>query len=206
LGPPGAPEVIEFTDPDCPYCRALDRFWATKAAEVKSVRRVIFFVSGIHPTAASKAEHILCAKDKEATFRAIYSGAAPSRLDQCPEGHAHLAAHDAAVKAVGLSGTPTLILGGKLLSGFQQAGLAQPKTGHSQCWQIARPAKSGVTQEFWRPSRPGRRQSTVMPTPPRHGPECRWRSLEWAVQQRHRPTAISIEAGRQMRDGPVQRR
>ncbi|ANI79189.1 DsbC family protein [Sphingobium sp. EP60837] len=121
LGPPGAPEVIEFTDPDCPYCRTLDRFWATKAAEGKPVRRVIFFVSGIHPTAASKAEHIFCAKDKAATFRAIYSGAAPTRLDQCPEGHAHLAAHDAAVKAVGLSGTPTLILGGKLLSGFQQA-------------------------------------------------------------------------------------
>jgi thiol:disulfide interchange protein DsbC len=46
LGPPGAPEVIEFTDPDCPYCRALDRFWATKAAEGKPVRRVLFFVSG----------------------------------------------------------------------------------------------------------------------------------------------------------------
>lgn len=120
IGPPGAPEVIEFTDPDCPYCRALDRFWATKAAEGKPVRRLIFFVSGIHPTAASKAEHILCAKNSETTFRALYGGAAPARLEQCPEGHARLAAHDAAVKAIGLSGTPTLILDGKLISGFQQ--------------------------------------------------------------------------------------
>lgn len=121
IGPANAPEVIEFTDPDCPYCRALDRFWATKAAEGKPVRRVIFFVSGIHPTAASKAEHILCARDSEATFRAIYGGSAPVRLDQCPDGHARLATHDAAVKAIGLSGTPTLILDGKLISGFQQA-------------------------------------------------------------------------------------
>lgn len=120
LGPVNAPEVIEFTDPDCPYCRALDRFWATKAAEGKPVRRVIFFVSGIHPGAASKAEHILCARDSEATFRAIYGGAAPDRLDACVAGHARLTAHDAAVKAIGLSGTPTLILGGKLISGFQQ--------------------------------------------------------------------------------------
>lgn len=120
IGPPGAPEVIEFTDPDCPYCRALDRFWATKAAEGKPVRRLIFFVSGIHPTAASKAEHILCAKNSETTFRALYGGAAPARLEQCPEGHARLAAHDAAVKAIDLSGTPTLILDGKFISGFQQ--------------------------------------------------------------------------------------
>lgn len=58
IGPQDAPEVIEFTDPDCPYCRALDRFWAAKAAEGKPVRRLIFFVSGIHPQAAAKAEHI----------------------------------------------------------------------------------------------------------------------------------------------------
>jgi thiol:disulfide interchange protein DsbC len=121
IGPANAPEVIEFTDPDCPYCRALDRFWATKAGEGKPVRRVIFFVSGIHPTAASKVEHILCARDSEASFRAIYGGAAPAKLDACSEGHARLAAHDAAVKAIGLSGTPTLMLDGRFISGFQQA-------------------------------------------------------------------------------------
>src|SRR3546814_7289206 len=57
--PKDAPTVIEFTDPDCPYCRALNRYWAAKAAEGKPVRRLIFFVSGIHPEAAAKSEHIL---------------------------------------------------------------------------------------------------------------------------------------------------
>ncbi|MBA4090130.1 MAG: protein-disulfide isomerase [Sphingobium sp.] len=121
LGPPGAPEVIEFTDPDCPYCRALDRFWATKAAEGKPVRRLIFFVSGIHPQAADKAEHILCAQDQAAAFHAIYGGTTTDKLTACPEGRARMAEHDAAVRSIGLSGTPTLILGGKLVSGFQQA-------------------------------------------------------------------------------------
>lgn len=59
IGPVDAPQVIEFTDPECPYCQALDRYWSTKAAEGKHVRRLIFFVSGVHAQAAAKAEHTL---------------------------------------------------------------------------------------------------------------------------------------------------
>lgn len=123
IGPASAPTIIEFTDPDCPYCRALDRFWAAKAAEGKPVRRLIYFVSGIHPEAAAKAEHILCAADKEATFRAIYGGAKPARLDTCAAGHQKVAADAALVRTIGVTGTPTLIADGKLISGFQQAEL-----------------------------------------------------------------------------------
>ncbi|SEJ73083.1 thiol:disulfide interchange protein DsbC [Sphingobium sp. AP50] len=121
VGPPGAPLVIEFTDPDCPYCRALDRFWAAKAAEGKAVRRQIYFVSGIHPEAASKAEHILCAKEPEATFHATYAGEPAKPLSKCADGAARVQAHAQAVKSIGISGTPTLILDGQLISGFSQA-------------------------------------------------------------------------------------
>ncbi|MCG2841321.1 DsbC family protein [Sandaracinobacter sp. RS1-74] len=123
LGPANAPSVIEFTDPDCPYCRALDRFWAAKAAEGKPVRRLIFFVSGIHPEAAAKAEHILCSPDRQAAFKAIYGGAAPDVLRTCPEGAAKVRADAEVVGKIGISGTPTIIADGKLISGFQQAEL-----------------------------------------------------------------------------------
>lgn len=121
IGPKGAPTVIEFTDPDCPYCRALDRYWAAKAAEGRYVRRLVYFVSGIHPEAAAKAEHILCSPDKETAFKAVYAGAAPAVLRTCLEGRARVEAHAQLVTSAGVSGTPTLILGGKLISGFQQA-------------------------------------------------------------------------------------
>ncbi|KMS58314.1 DsbC family protein [Sphingobium cupriresistens] len=121
IGPPGAPTVIEFTDPDCPYCRALDRFWAAKADEGKPVRRQIYFVSGIHPEAASKAENILCANDQAAAFAQAYGGETKKPLTRCKEGEARVAANAATVKAMGISGTPTLFLDGKLISGFQQA-------------------------------------------------------------------------------------
>jgi thiol:disulfide interchange protein DsbC len=123
IGPQGAPAVIEFTDPDCPYCQALDRFWAAKAAEGKPVRRLVYFVSGIHPDAAAKAEHILCSNDKEAAFKAIYSGERPKRLLTCPSGKAKVAKDAQIVSKMGVSGTPTLFVDGKLVSGFQQAEL-----------------------------------------------------------------------------------
>jgi thiol:disulfide interchange protein DsbC len=121
IGPENAPTVIEFTDPDCPYCRALDRYWAAKAAEGKPVRRLVFFVSGIHPAAAAKAEHVLCSTDKAAAFKAVYAGAAPTVLRTCAEGRAKVEAHARVVSSAGITGTPTLIAGGKLISGFQQA-------------------------------------------------------------------------------------
>jgi thiol:disulfide interchange protein DsbC len=131
IGPVDAPAVIEFTDPDCPYCRALDKFWAAKAAEGKPVRRLIYFVSGIHPQAAAKAEHIVCSPDPTAEFEAIYAGATPSLLRTCPAGNAKVASDTEMVGKMGISGTPTLIVDGRVISGFQQAELeaflAQPR-------------------------------------------------------------------------------
>ncbi len=123
IGPAGAPQVIEFTDPDCPYCQALERFWKTKAAEGKKVQRLIYFVSGIHPEAAAKAEHILCSPDKEVAFRSVYAGARPATLLKCAAGEAKVKKDAQTVQHMGVTGTPTLFVGGKLISGFQQAEL-----------------------------------------------------------------------------------
>lgn len=121
IGPVDAPQVIEFTDPECPYCQALDRYWSTKAAEGKHVRRLIFFVSGVHAQAAAKAEHILCAEDRAAAYEAIFSGNTPRTLIKCADGARDVAVHGETVRRLGVSGTPTLFLGEKMISGFQQA-------------------------------------------------------------------------------------
>ncbi|MBA2934617.1 DsbC family protein [Sphingomonas sp. CGMCC 1.13654] len=125
IGPAGAPTVIEFTDPECPYCRALEKFWNAKAAEGKPVRQLVYFVSNIHQGSAAKSEHILCSADKEKAFHALYAGAAPDKLLTCPEGHAKVAADAALTSQIGVSGTPTLIIDGKLVAGFQQGELEQ---------------------------------------------------------------------------------
>lgn len=144
IGPADAPTVIEFTDPECPYCRALDRFWSAKATEGKPVRRLILFVTGIHAGAAAKAEHILCSPDKEAAFKAIYEGAAPEKLLACPDGHASVEAHTKVVSQAQIGGTPTLIAGGQVISGFRQAeleaflGAAGPKAAAKALTSVPR--------------------------------------------------------------------
>ena len=80
-------------------------------------------MSGIHPEAAAKAEHILCSSDREAAFKALYAGSRPATLLKCPAGAAKVAADARTVKAMGISGTPTLFVDGKLVAGFQQAEL-----------------------------------------------------------------------------------
>nr|WP_084455776.1 DsbC family protein [Novosphingobium rosa] len=132
IGPAGLPTVIEFTDPECPYCQALERYWIAKAAEGKPVRRLVYFVSGIHPQAAAKAEHILCSPDPVASFKAMYTGVSPSALATCPKGHAKVAEDAALVARVGVSGTPTLILDGKIISGFQQGQIETFLVAHSK--------------------------------------------------------------------------
>lgn len=123
IGPDGAPKVIEFTDPDCPYCQALERFWISRIAEGQPVQRQVYFVSGIHPAAAAKAEHILCSPDPEREFKAIYAGARPAPLRKCKAGAERVAREAEAIRKMGISGTPTLIVDGKLVSGFQQGEL-----------------------------------------------------------------------------------
>jgi len=125
IGPANAPTVIEFTDPDCPYCRALEKFWEAKAAEGKPVRQLVYFVSGIHPEAAAKAEHILCSPDKATEFKAIYAGKTPEHLRTCAPGHAKVAEDADLVREIGVSGTPTLVVDGKLIAGFQQGELEE---------------------------------------------------------------------------------
>jgi thiol:disulfide interchange protein DsbC len=132
LGSPDAPTVIEFTDPECPYCQALERYWVTKAAEGKPVRRLVYFVSGIHPQAAAKAEHILCSPDPTSTFKALYAGSSPPSLLTCPKGHEKVQADAALVAKVGVGGTPTLILDGKIVSGFQQGEIEAFLSAHTK--------------------------------------------------------------------------
>ena len=112
----GPRQVIEFTDPDCPYCRKVDEFLAKRT----DVTRYVFFfpLRQIHPDAEKKARYILSQKDREKAFREVVSGAldgkpAPESVHQ----DAMLEEMEQVAKSVGVRGTPALWIDGIAVNG-----------------------------------------------------------------------------------------
>ena len=112
----GPRQVIEFTDPDCPYCRKVDEFLAKRT----DVTRYVFFfpLRQIHPDAEKKARYILSQKDREKAFREVVSGAldgkpAPESVHQ----DAMLEEMEQVAKSVGVRGTPALWIDGTAVNG-----------------------------------------------------------------------------------------
>ena len=72
IGPENGTEIVEFTDPDCPYCRRYNAF-AQEPGQIP-IRRVVFFDTRAHPNAKTKAVHILCSSDQQQAFLDVYAG------------------------------------------------------------------------------------------------------------------------------------
>jgi thiol:disulfide interchange protein DsbC len=116
----GKTTVIEFTDPDCPYCRKAYDFFKNRT----DITRYTFFTPLAHPAAITKIYYILNAGDKEKAFREIFEGnnvVEPATgygeaVKKLAQEHLNLA------RSVGVTGTPTYFINGKLVVGadFQQ--------------------------------------------------------------------------------------
>jgi len=121
----GDKTIIEFTNPDCTYCRKLNTFLFNKG---KSVKREIYFslAGNGNSKANAKAVHILCANDPEAEFQRVFNNEVKvTDMLSCKEGKEKLAAHRRISDEFGVSGTPTLVLGDSVITGFRQAQIAR---------------------------------------------------------------------------------
>lgn len=119
LGDPNGIPIVEFTDPDCPYCRNYEKFY-NSIKDSYNVKRVIFFDIRIHPQAAPKIEHILCSEDKEKAFFQAYNNLLPEKLLTCEEAPEIMATHIEIAKSLGVGGTPSFVMDGKMQTGFRQ--------------------------------------------------------------------------------------
>jgi thiol:disulfide interchange protein DsbC len=121
----GPHQVIEFTDPDCPFCRKVDVFFANRS----DVTRHVFFypIAGLHPKAAAKARYILCSDDRERAMREVYAGAwdseaLPPLANGCQE--TLLDEHLQLGGMLGVRGTPTIWVDGTAIKGADLAAIA----------------------------------------------------------------------------------
>lgn len=118
----GPNQVIEFTDPDCPYCRKLDAY-LTERKDI--TRHIFFFPLNIHPKAKEKARYILCSEDQETAKQEVFTGKLDKELPSLKncsttllDDHLRLAG------AVGVRGTPTLWVNGKKIGGANIEAIA----------------------------------------------------------------------------------
>ena len=96
-----------FTDPDCPFCRNLERMLAGLSGI--RIYRFLFPLEQLHPNARRHAEAIWCAKDRERALRAVMLQ--DEDLSPPLDCHAPIDKVLALGRRLGVMGTPTLIAG-----------------------------------------------------------------------------------------------
>ena len=112
----GPNEVIEVTDPDCPFCRQSSDFFAGR----DDVTRYIFLfpLENIHPHAAAKARYILAAEDSELAYEEVFSGKFDSQPVPEVTDNGRLDLHRKIANKIGINGTPRFWINGQHIAGY----------------------------------------------------------------------------------------
>ena len=117
----GPKVVIEFSDPDCPFCRRAHQYF--KEREDVTVYAFLFPLTQIHPQAYRKALHILCSDDPAGEYDKVFTGQYDNRLDElksCQEKAPLLKEHMRLGTQAGVEGTPSFFIDGRFISGFNR--------------------------------------------------------------------------------------
>ena len=110
--------VTVFTDVDCGYCRKLHREIQTYLDRGIQIRYLSFPRTGKFTESYYKAVSVWCAKDRKTALTRAKNGEKLPRA-QCDN---PVDEHMAAARAVGVTGTPTLLLeDGEMITGYVPA-------------------------------------------------------------------------------------
>ena len=105
--------IVEFTDPDCSYCRSASSFLGKR----KDVTRYIFFFPlPMHQDAENKIKYIFCAADRAKAYEDAMQGKLDDqKYEKCskPEAAELLEFHKEMGRKMRISGTPFFIINGK---------------------------------------------------------------------------------------------
>ncbi len=130
----GVVEIIEFTDTDCPFCQRFNRWITAKNDAYKEkhnkdlfTRKIVLTpIDQLHPNAHKEAVHILCQSPENyevAITQTLESKISFADMDPCQRGKDLLIEHREIAKEFGVSATPTLVINGQIIQGFNQQKL-----------------------------------------------------------------------------------
>lgn len=115
----GPKQVVEFTDPDCPFCRKAAKYFEGRS----DVTQYIFlWPLPRHPKAKEKAQFILSQHDKPKAYHDVMSGRMDGQQDFAitPAGIKLQQEQYEIVKKNSVKATPTFMLFGRIIEGFDQ--------------------------------------------------------------------------------------
>jgi thiol:disulfide interchange protein DsbC len=115
----GPRTVVEFTDPDCPFCRKASKYFESRT----DVTRYVFFKPlPRHPRAKEKARFILSMPDKIKAYHDVMSGRMDTVpvLASSPEGVKLQEEQFEISKRAKVDATPTFMINGRIIEGFDQ--------------------------------------------------------------------------------------
>ena len=112
----GPNQVIEVTDPDCPFCRQGSDFFAGRDDVTRYV--FLFPLDQLHPQAAAKARYILAAKDQELAYEEVFSGKYDRQPVPAANDHGLLDLHRSVAHKIGINGTPRFWINGTHVAGY----------------------------------------------------------------------------------------
>jgi thiol:disulfide interchange protein DsbC len=112
----GKTMVIEFTDPDCPYCRKAEAWFAGRS----DVTRYIFFIPlPNHPASKGKVQYVLSARDKARAYQEVLGNFDSRKLAEItPEGIKLQKEHLEIARSNKMTSTPTFMIYGRIVEGF----------------------------------------------------------------------------------------
>lgn len=121
--------VIEFLDPDCPFCRRSSRYLKKQ----RDLTRYIFLIPPkplpdgtipLHPDAIRKSKYILCAPDKGTAIEEVFSGDLDDqKYPVCnnPDLDRILDEHQKIADELGVRGTPVFFINKHRVDGANMA-------------------------------------------------------------------------------------
>ena len=115
----GSKTVIEFTDPDCPFCRQASRYLDGRS----DVTRYVFFAPlDSHPKAKEKVRFILSQKDKARAYHDVMAGDKDNAktLRATEQGAKLQREHSEIASRLGVKSMPTFMVFGRIIVGFDE--------------------------------------------------------------------------------------
>ena len=109
--------VVEFTDPDCPFCRKASKYFDGRQ---DVTRHVFFYPLARHPKAREKVQFVLSMPDKARAYHDVMSGKMDSvpHLATTSEGVLLQELHFEIAKKTKVGSTPTFMINGRIIEGF----------------------------------------------------------------------------------------